>query len=82
MDMTIKINPVHLAAARFRIADNDWNKELIRLFRREACNARYEKRGRGEYEEIKRRAWCIAPGELRRLFERIMRWWKDKGPKK
>ena len=54
MDMTIKINPVHLAAARFRIADNDWNKELIRLFRREACNARYEKRGRGESGSVLR----------------------------
>lgn len=54
MNITIKINPVHLAAARFQDADDAWGKELIRLFRREACNARYEKRGRGEAGSVLR----------------------------
>jgi hypothetical protein len=42
----------------------------------------YFKQHKQEHDEIKRRAWCIAPGELRRLFERIMLWWKNKGAKK
>lgn len=43
----IKINPIHLAAARFAEADNIWNEALRDQFGRSACNARYEKRGKG-----------------------------------
>jgi len=29
-------------------ADSAWQAELVKTFGRQACNARYEKRGRGE----------------------------------
>ena len=45
--MNITINPIHLAAARFQQADNAWGNELRRVFGKDACNARYERRGRG-----------------------------------
>jgi hypothetical protein len=46
--MNIRINAIHLAAAVFQDADDAWSRELTRLFGRDACNARYEKRGRGQ----------------------------------
>ena len=41
----------------FNAADAEWDAELVRQFGSEACNARYEKRGRGTFED-----------ELGRLF--------------
>jgi hypothetical protein len=35
----------------FNAADDAWNAELVRRFGSEACNARYEKRGRGSFED-------------------------------
>lgn len=36
-----------LASANYQLADDYWQAELVRTFGRDACNARYEKRGRG-----------------------------------
>ena len=35
----------------FHAADAAWDAELVRRFGSEACNARYEKRGRGSFED-------------------------------
>jgi hypothetical protein len=35
----------------FNAADEAWDAELVRRFGSEACNARYEKRGRGSFED-------------------------------
>lgn len=59
MTLTIKINKIHLAAAKFQDADNAWNNELRHVFGRGACNARYEKRGQGEPNSILRALYCI-----------------------
>ena len=70
--MNIRINPIHLAAATFQHADNEWQKELVRQFRRDACNARYENRGKGEIgsalrqmhdaREFARQEWEVRTG--------------------
>jgi hypothetical protein len=46
-DMTIKNNPVLLAAAKFCAADDAWSLELTNVFGRQACQARYGVRGKG-----------------------------------
>jgi hypothetical protein len=35
----------------FQAADAAWDAELVRRFGSEACNARYEKRGRGSFDD-------------------------------
>ena len=52
--MKITINRIHAAAAKFAEADHVWGNELKRIFGRQACNARYEKRGRGDDGSILR----------------------------
>lgn len=70
--MQIKINRIHLAAAKFQQADHAWSEELSHIFGRDACNARYEKRGKGhpgstlrtlyDAREAARITWEVATG--------------------
>ena len=41
----------------FREADGEWTRELVKAFGRDAANAQYEKRGRGEFGSALRAAY-------------------------
>ena len=44
-------------AARFVAADDAWDYELVRLFGKAASAARFEKRGRGSFEDTLGALW-------------------------
>jgi len=37
--------------AQFFAADDAWDAELVRVFGADSCEARYEKRGRGSFDD-------------------------------